>query len=106
MKIDRRIRALEARFASDRVVIYLADGSARELLGRTGFLLDLFCDACRGDLTSAQREQLELVRESVDADEPGGARLAEVLRCFLRPATESLPNSPDAGTVAAETSSQ
>src|ERR1700690_1523511 len=84
MSIERRIRALEARLLSDPVVLIFGDGSSRELHGRGDFLLRLFCGASGGaDLTPWQAEQLELIRRSVSAQEPGGGCMTEVLRCLL-----------------------
>jgi hypothetical protein len=84
MRLEKRIRALEARFLADPVILYFADGSKREIHGPRNFLLDLFVGACGGaDITPAQAEQLDLVRRSVDAKEPGGGRMTELIRCFL-----------------------
>ena len=33
MRLEERIRALEARFISDPVILYFADGSTREICG-------------------------------------------------------------------------
>jgi hypothetical protein len=33
MKFDKRIRALEARMLADPVILYLADGTTREVRG-------------------------------------------------------------------------
>jgi hypothetical protein len=84
MKFDRRIRALERRFLADPLTLYFADGSKREIHGPRNFVLDLFVGACGGaDITPAQAEQLDLIRQSVAAQEPGGARMTEIVRCFL-----------------------
>jgi hypothetical protein len=84
MRLEKRIRALEARMLADPVILYFADGSTREIRGHGHFLLGLFNDACGGaDLSPVQKEQLDLIRRSVSAQEPGGARLTEIIRCFL-----------------------
>lgn len=84
MRLEKRIRALEARMLADPVILYFADGSTREIRGHGHFLLRLFYDACGGgDLSPVQKEQLDLIRRSVSAQEPGGARLTEIIRCFL-----------------------
>ncbi len=84
MRLERRVRALEARLITDPLVLYFADGSTREIHGRGDFLLNLFQGACGGaDLSPWQAEQLELVRRSVGAQEPGGGRMVELLKCLL-----------------------
>jgi hypothetical protein len=84
MRLEKRIRALESKMHSDPVILYFADGSKREIHGPRNFLLHLFVGACGGaDITPAQAEQLDLIRDSVAAQEPGGARLTEIIRCFL-----------------------
>jgi hypothetical protein len=90
MRLEKRIRALEARMITDPLVLYFADGSTRELRGRGDFVMGLFAGACGGaELSSMQAEQLELIRQSVSAKEPGGGHMTEVLRCFLNgPAEE------------------
>ena len=89
MRLEKRIRALEARLITDAVVLYFAGGSTRELRGRGDFLLRLFHGACGGvDLSPGQAEQLDLIRQSVGAQEPGGARMTEVLRCLLHASAE------------------
>jgi hypothetical protein len=96
MRLEKRIRALEAKMLADPVILYFADGSTREICGRADFLLRLFSAACAGgDLSSWQTEQLELIRQSVDADERGHGRLVELLRCFLHgPAGEPSSVTP------------
>jgi hypothetical protein len=37
----------------------------------------------RADLSPSQATQLDLIRQAVYAQEPGGGRLIELLRCFL-----------------------
>jgi hypothetical protein len=84
MKVEKRLRALEARLLSDPVTLYLADGTMQILYGPKDFLLNLVADACRRtDFAPGQTAQLELIRRSVAAQEPGGARLVEVMRCLL-----------------------
>ncbi|MGA2186778.1 MAG: hypothetical protein ABSH47_27530 [Bryobacteraceae bacterium] len=84
MRIETRIRKLEAKMITDPIILHFADGTTRELCWRGTYLLSLMRDVCRGeDLSPWQAEQLELVRRSVWAEEPGGARLTEVVRCLL-----------------------
>ena len=84
MRVEKRVRALEARYIKDPVVLYFADGSTAEVCGHGDFLLNLVADACSGgELKPEQAKQTDLVRRSVGAREPGGGRLTEVLRCVL-----------------------
>jgi hypothetical protein len=84
VRLEQRIRALEARLITDPVILYFDDGSTRELRGHGDFLLRLFQGACGGgDLSPWQAEQLDLVRRSVAAREPGGGRMVELLKCLL-----------------------
>jgi len=91
MKYDKRLRALEAMMFADPVILYFRDGTMRDIHGPRNFLLDLLVGACGGaDLTPAQAEQLDLVCRSTHAEEPGGARMTELIRCFHHgPAQES-----------------
>ena len=89
MNFKKRVRALEARFLGDPVILRFADGTTREICGRSDYLLNLFAGACGGaDLSPGQAAQLELIRQSVYAQEPGGARMTEVLRCLLHASAE------------------
>ena len=90
MRVEKRVRNLEARYIKDPVVLYFADGSTAEVCGHGDFLLRLLVDTCSGtELKPAQAKQLDLVRRSVGAREPGGGRLTEVLRCFLEGPVET-----------------
>ena len=70
---------------SDPVILHFADGTTKEIRGRGHFLLDLFCAACGGaDLNPVQAAQLDLIRESVAAKEPGGGRMTELIQSLLQ----------------------
>jgi hypothetical protein len=85
MKLEKRIRLLEAKLSIGQVVLRLADGTTRELHGPSDFLVRLLRDVCRGaDLSPGQAPQLDLIRQSVYAQEPAGGRLTELLRCLLQ----------------------
>ena len=89
MRLEKRVRALEARLITDPVVLCFADGSKRELRGRGDFLLRLFHGSCGGvDISPGQAAQWDLIRQSVYAQEPGGGRMVELLRCFLHASAE------------------
>jgi hypothetical protein len=71
MRLEKRIRALETRIVSDPVILHFADGTTREIHGWGDFLLDLLAGACGGDLSPRETAQLDLIRKSVDPQEPG-----------------------------------
>jgi hypothetical protein len=88
MKLEKRIRALEAQLVTDPVILHFSDGTTRELRGPGDFLLRLFNGICSGaDLSPEHTAKLELVRQSVDAEEPGGTHMVELLRAFLAAAS-------------------
>ena len=90
MRVEKRVRALEARYIKDPVVLYFADGSTAEVCGHGDFLLRLLADTCSGgELKPEKAKRLDLVRRSVGALEPGGARLTELLRCVLEGSVET-----------------
>jgi hypothetical protein len=66
------------------VVLRFADGSTREIRGRSGFLLTLFQGAIGGaNLSPAQAAQLDLIRRCANAEEPGGGRMIELMHALL-----------------------
>jgi len=84
MRLEKRVRALEARMLADPVILYFADGSTNEICGRADYLLKLFCTACYGgDLSPRQVSELDLIRESVGEGGASCARMTEIIRCFL-----------------------
>jgi len=83
-RLEKRLRALEAGLLPQSVVLCFADGTTRTICGPANFLFSLFIDACKGSDMSPQRdEQLDLIRRSVNSMEPGGAHMADLIRCFL-----------------------
>jgi len=84
MRLEKRLRALEAKMLANPVILYFADGSKQVIHGPRNFLLDLFVGACGGaEITAAQATHLDLIRQSTHAREPGGARMTELIRIFL-----------------------
>jgi hypothetical protein len=93
MKVEKRLRVLENRLLSDPVTLYLADGTMQKLYGPKDFMLNLVADAWRGtDLGPGQAAQMDLIRQSVAAREPGGGRMVELLRCMLNAPAEGRGN--------------
>jgi len=96
MRLEKRIRVLEARFISDPVILVFADGSTREICGRADFLLSLCCDACfGGDLSPRQAEAVDLIRRSVSAQEPNGGHMTQLIWCFLHGPAEEQDNGAE-----------
>jgi hypothetical protein len=84
MKLERRIRALEAKLFTEPLILHFADGSTRTIYGGGDFLMGLFKGVFgRADLGPGQAAQLDLIRQCVRSEEPGGGRMLELLRCLL-----------------------
>lgn len=83
MRLEKRIRTLEAKMLSDPVILYFADGSTRALSGRRYFLLDLFSGVCGSDLSPDHEVQLDLIRRCTFAQEPGGGRIVEAMQSLM-----------------------
>ena len=90
MRLEKRIRALEARMLADPVILYFADGSTREICGRADYLLRLFCNACYGgEVSPRQVAELDLIRDSVGEGGASCAHMTQLIRAFLHgPAEE------------------
>ena len=72
MRVEERIRALEARFISDPVILYFADGSTREFAAQRLPTAPILCHNRRRRSQSRQAAELDLILDSVFA---GGAEL-------------------------------
>lgn len=92
MKLERRIRALENKLASDPFILVFADGTRREIPSVGNYWFKLFiADQDDGDLTPNQKRHIEWIRESVGAFEPGGGHLIDLFRSILNSPTEDQP---------------
>jgi hypothetical protein len=83
MRLEKRVRALEARIIAEPVVLYFGDGSARTICGRGDFLLSLMRGACGAEVDPGQVAQLDLISQSVAAKEPGSGHMVELLRALM-----------------------
>ena len=84
MRVEERIRALESRMVMNPVVLYFSDGSTRNISGPGDFLLSLLLGALAGvNLSPTQSAQLDLIRQSVAALEPGRGHMVELLKSLL-----------------------
>jgi hypothetical protein len=83
MNLRRRLAALEKRLISVPTLV-MPDGRTASIPGRCEYLLKLFVVAARGaNISPVQAAELDLIRRSTDAIEPGGGRLIELIRCCL-----------------------
>jgi hypothetical protein len=83
MRIEKRIRNLEAKLTPERITLCFDDGTTREIQGPRGFLLKLWPGLSGATLDPDQAEQLDLIRRSIAAEEPGGGHLVELLRALM-----------------------
>jgi hypothetical protein len=88
VRFEKRIETLEAKMLSAPVILHFADGSTRLLTGRRHFLVDLFARASGADLRPIEAEQLDLIRQCVAAEEPGGGHMIEAMHALLGPVDE------------------
>ena len=88
MKLEKRIRALEAKMLSDPLIFHFADGSVKTLTGGRHFLVDLLVRSSSPDLNPAERAQLDLIYESVSAEKPGGGHLVEMMQSVMGESVE------------------
>jgi hypothetical protein len=94
MNFEKRLRALESKLITDPVILHFSDGSTRELHGSGEFVFRLFQGVLgTADLRPGQAAQLDLIRQCVGAEEPGGGHMIELLQCFLRGQAEAGENS-------------
>jgi hypothetical protein len=83
VNLRRRLAALEKRLISEPTLLTMPDGSTASIPGRTD-LLNLLVLAAHGiNISPEQATQLDLIRRSTDAIEPGGGRLTELIRCCV-----------------------
>ena len=110
MKIENRIRALEAALLTDPVILYFADGSMRELAGGGYHIYELFIDFLQGTLSPERKEQVEWIRLCTSSLQPGGGHMVDLLRCMLHgpvgPETSRIESSPDDFRITAEMTGQ
>lgn len=84
MRLERRLRALEAKVSADPLILFFADGSTVKICCRRDYLLDLFVGANDpAKLSPQQTAHLELIFKSVGAREPSGGHMVEVLKSVL-----------------------
>jgi hypothetical protein len=83
VNLRRRVAALEKRLISEPTLLIMPDGSTASIPGRSD-LLNLLVVAARGvNISPEQGAQLDLIRRSTSAMQPGGGRLVELIRCCV-----------------------
>ena len=85
LKLEKRLRALEARVNSNPI-LHFADGTEKRSSGPKHYLLDLLADRSRNDLSPKDAENWELILRCKWAEEPGGGRLVELIQSVHEPA--------------------
>jgi hypothetical protein len=86
----RRLAALERQLISEPVLLTMPDGQTATIPGHGIYLVKLLSDAVRGiNISAEQAAELDLIRRSTDAIEPGGGRLVELIRLFLHGPAET-----------------
>lgn len=84
MNLRRRLAALEKRLISEPTLLMMPDGRTASIPGRSDYLLQLLAVAARGaNISPEQAADLDLIRRSTDAKEPGGGHMVELIRCCL-----------------------
>jgi len=96
MRLERRLRALEAKVSADPLILFFADGSTAKICCRRGYLLDLLVGANdQANLSPQRAAHLELIFKSVGAKEPGGGHMVEVLKSVLARPSQDLSSRLD-----------
>lgn len=93
MNLNRRLERLETQFISDPIILWLADGSTRQIHYNGPRILDLFMAALSGEAaTSGMEMHLNWIRESVGHHDPNGGHMIELIRLALNaPASSQRP---------------
>jgi hypothetical protein len=83
MNIYKRLEALEKRFIREPTILFMPDGKIFRLTGPGDYLLTLLGLTTRRDQTTPQQAaHLDLIQNCDVAQEPGGSRLIELIKCF------------------------
>jgi hypothetical protein len=83
--IERRIKKLEAKPRSERVILYFDDGSTAEIQDRRGDLMFLMFHAATSaaELSAQEAELLDLIGKATAAYEPGGGHMFDLVKSAL-----------------------
>lgn len=95
-QMRRRLDALERELIAEPTILMMPDGSTAAIPGGD-YLLRLLGIAVHEKSASPQEAAcLDLIRCSTDSKEPGGARIADLVRIFLHGPVESANESVQA----------
>jgi len=84
VNLHRRIATLEKSLISEPTLLVMPDGSTATIPGHCTYLVNLYWSAVSGvGISPKQAAELDLIRKSTNAVEPGGSRIVEMIRCFL-----------------------
>jgi hypothetical protein len=90
MNLRGRIAALERLLISEPVLLTMPGGQTATIRGHGIYLVKLLSDAVRGtNISAEQAAELDLIRKSTDAVEPGGGRIVELIRIFMNGPAET-----------------
>ncbi len=84
MNLETRLQRLETQFTSDPIILWLEDGSTRQIHYSGNRVLDLFMTALSGEDTHPEMtKHLDWIRLTVRHYEPDGGHMMELIRAVL-----------------------
>lgn len=94
MNLNQRLQRLEAQFVSDPIVLWLTDGSIRQISYRGRALLNLFMAALSEENCTPEMEQhLNWIRDATAHHNPEGGQMMDLIRMVLN-APKGIAQSP------------
>ena len=98
MKLNKRLERLEEEFICEPTKLFMPDGTTETIAAPKRHLLDLFGVAVSREPGSPQQsKQLDLIEKCIGSEEPGGAHMIDLIRCFqegpVQDARESEPTA-------------
>jgi hypothetical protein len=80
VKLEKRLRAVEAKMSSNPTILHFADGTEKKIYGRKDYLLQLFIAASGQNLSPRDAKNLDLILKCKRSEERGGGRLVEAIK--------------------------
>ena len=80
MKLEKRLRAVEAKMSSNPTILHFADGTEKKIYEGKHYLLHLFTGASERTLSPRDAKNLDLILKCKWAEERGGGRLVEAIQ--------------------------
>jgi len=74
--LRRRLERLEKHYLSEPILLQMPDRSTKTLDGHPNYLLDLMMRSLEGE----QVPEMDLIAQSISAEEPGGAHMVDMAR--------------------------